>query len=116
MGARPGGKANYGSGGGCLACIPIGLYESQDPEQAEMNLRGKFTTDADGSFSFQSVKPAGYPIPIDGPVGDLLNAQKRHNFRPAHLHFLISKPGLKSVTSQIYSDDDPCLRRIHSSA
>jgi len=72
---------------------PIGLYETQDPEQAEMNLRGKFTTDADGSFSFRSVKPAGYPIPIDGPVGDLLNAQKRHNFRPAHLHFLIFKPG-----------------------
>jgi hydroxyquinol 1,2-dioxygenase len=68
---------------------PVGLYETQDPEQAEMNLRGKFTTGADGSFSFRSVKPAGYPIPIDGPVGALLNAQKRHNFRPAHLHFLI---------------------------
>jgi catechol 1,2-dioxygenase len=88
---------------------PVGLYETQDPEQAEMNLRGKFTTDADGSFSFRSVKPAGYPIPIDGPVGALLNAQKRHNFRPAHLHFLIYKPGHKSVTSQIYSDDDPVL-------
>jgi hydroxyquinol 1,2-dioxygenase len=88
---------------------PVGLYESQDPEQAEMNLRGKFTTDADGSFSFRTVKPAGYPIPIDGPVGDLLNAQQRHNFRPAHLHFLIFKPGFKSVTSQIYSDDDPVL-------
>jgi hydroxyquinol 1,2-dioxygenase len=88
---------------------PIGLYETQDPEQAEMNLRGKFTTDADGGFSFWSVKPAGYPIPIDGPVGDLLDAQNRHNFRPAHLHFLIFKPGFRSVTSQIYSDDDPVL-------
>jgi hydroxyquinol 1,2-dioxygenase len=88
---------------------PVGLYETQDPQQAEMNLRGKFTTDADGNFSFRSVKPAGYPIPIDGPVGALLNAQKRHNFRPAHLHFLIYKPGYKSVTSQIYSDDDPVL-------
>jgi len=88
---------------------PVGLYETQDPQQAEMNLRGKFTTDADGGFSFRSVKPAGYPIPIDGPVGALLNAQKRHNFRPAHLHFLIYKPGYKSVTSQIYSDDDPVL-------
>jgi hydroxyquinol 1,2-dioxygenase len=88
---------------------PTGLYETQDPEQAEMNLRGKFTTDADGSFSFWSVKPTGYPIPIDGPVGDLLHAQNRHNFRPAHLHFLIFKPGFKSVTSQIYSDDDPVL-------
>src|SRR5690242_15614658 len=88
---------------------PVGLYETQDPQQAEMNLRGKFTTDANGGFSFRSVKPAGYPIPIDGPVGALLNAQKRHNFRPAHLHFLIYKPGYKSVTSQIYSDDDPVL-------
>jgi hydroxyquinol 1,2-dioxygenase len=88
---------------------PVGLYENQDPEQAEMNLRGKFTTDANGEFSFRSIKPAGYPIPINGPVGALLNAQKRHNFRPAHLHFLIYKPGFKTVTSQIYSPDDPHL-------
>ena len=88
---------------------PVGLYENQDPEQAEMNLRGKFTTDANGEFSFRSIKPAGYPIPINGPVGALLNAQKRHNLRPAHLHFLIYKPGFKTVTSQIYSPDDPHL-------
>jgi hydroxyquinol 1,2-dioxygenase len=88
---------------------PVGLYENQDPEQAEMNLRGKFTTDANGEFSFRSVKPAGYPIPINGPVGALLSAQKRHNFRPAHLHFLIYKPGFKTVTSQLYSPDDPNL-------
>ena len=89
---------------------PVGLYENQDPEQAEMNLRGKFTTDANGEFSFRSIKPAGYPIPINGPVGVLLNAQKRHNFRPAHLHFLIYKPGFKTITSQIYSPDDPHLQ------
>jgi len=88
---------------------PVGLYESQDPDQAEMNLRGKFTTDANGEFSFQSIKPSGYPIPINGPVGALLNAQKRHNFRPAHIHFLIYKPGFKTVTSQIYSPDDSHL-------
>jgi hydroxyquinol 1,2-dioxygenase len=88
---------------------PVGLYENQDPEQAEMNLRGKFTTDASGEFSFRSIKPAGYPIPIHGPVGALLKAQKRHNFRPAHLHFLICKPGFKTVTSQIYTPDDPYL-------
>src|SRR3954467_10294235 len=68
---------------------PEGFYENQDPGQADMNLRGKFITDKDGHFSFRSVKPAGYPIPIDGPVGDLIRAGKRHNFRPAHLHFLI---------------------------
>lgn len=88
---------------------PVGLYENQDPDQAEMNLRGKFTTDANGEFSFRSIKPSGYPIPTNGPVGALLNAQKRHNFRPAHLHFLIYKPGFKTVTSQIYSPDDPHL-------
>lgn len=88
---------------------PVGLYESQDPEQAEMNLRGKFTTDANGQFSFRSIKPAGYPIPVNGPVGALLNAQKRHNFRPAHLHFLVYKTGFKTVTSQIYMPDDPNL-------
>jgi catechol 1,2-dioxygenase len=88
---------------------PVGLYENQDPTQAEMNLRGKFTTLADGSFSFTTVKPAGYPVPIDGPAGALLAAQKRHNFRPAHLHFLIYKPGYKTIASQVYDPSDPHL-------
>ena len=88
---------------------PEGFYENQDPVQADMNLRGKFTTDADGHISFRSVKPAGYPIPIDGPVGDLLRAQGRHNMRPAHLHFLIYKPGFKTLISQVYDPDDPNL-------
>jgi len=88
---------------------PEGFYEQQDPKQAPMNLRGKFTTDKEGRFWFRSVKPAGYPIPIDGPVGDLLRAGKRHNFRPAHLHFLIFKQGFKTLISQIYSPDDPNL-------
>lgn len=88
---------------------PVGLYENQDPEQAEMNLRGKFNTDASGEFGFRSIKPAGYPIPTNGPVGALLRAQKRHNYRPAHLHFLIYKPGFKTITSQIYTPDDPNL-------
>ncbi len=87
----------------------VGLYENQDPTQAEMNLRGKFTTGADGGFRFRSVKPAGYPVPTDGPCGALLNAQGRHNFRPAHLHCLIYKPGFKTIASQIYSSDDPRL-------
>src|SRR5882762_9840055 len=79
-----------------------GLYENQDPTQADMNLRGKFTTDAGGHISFRSIKPAGYPIPIDGPVGDLLRAQGRHNMRPAHLHFLACKEGFKTLISQLY--------------
>ena len=86
---------------------PEGLYENQDPAQAEMNLRGRFLTDNAGRFHFRSVKPAGYPIPIDGPVGDLVRATRRHNYRPAHLHFMIYKPGFKTMISQIYSPDDP---------
>jgi catechol 1,2-dioxygenase len=83
-----------------------GFYENQDPVQADMNLRGKFTTDQNGHISFRSVKPAGYPIPIDGPVGELLRAQGRHNMRPAHLHFLVHRDGFKTLISQLYSPDD----------
>jgi catechol 1,2-dioxygenase len=86
---------------------PEGLYENQDPGQADMNLRGRFITDAGGRFDFRSVKPAGYPIPIDGPVGALVKATGRHNYRPAHLHFMIHKPGFKTLISQIYVPDDP---------
>jgi len=85
---------------------PEGLYENQDPAQAEMNLRGRFLTDGDGRFHFRSVKPAGYPIPVDGPVGELVRAAGRHNYRPAHLHFMILKPGFKTLISQVYVPDD----------
>jgi protocatechuate 3,4-dioxygenase beta subunit len=88
---------------------PDGLYENQDTSQAEMNLRGRFITDSKGHFSFTSVIPAGYPIPIDGPVGDLVRATRRHHYRPAHLHFMIYKPGFKTMISQIYSPDDEHL-------
>jgi hydroxyquinol 1,2-dioxygenase len=88
---------------------PEGFYEQQDPKQAEMNLRGKFITDKDGHFSFRSVKPAGYPIPVEGPVGDLVRAAGRHNYRPAHLHFLIFKESFKTLISQVYVKDDPVL-------
>jgi catechol 1,2-dioxygenase len=55
------------------------------------------------------VKPAGYPIPVDGPVGELLRAQCRHNMRPAHLHVLATKEGFKTLISQVYVPDDPNL-------
>jgi hydroxyquinol 1,2-dioxygenase len=88
---------------------PEGFYENQDPIQSDMNLRGKFATDAQGRISFRSVKPAGYPIPIDGPVGELVRATGRHHYRPAHLHFLIFKSGFKTLISQIYVNDDERL-------
>ena len=86
---------------------PEGLYENQDPSQAEMNLRGRFISDQAGRFHFRSVKPAGYPIPVDGPVGELVRATRRHHFRPAHLHFMVYKSGFKTLISQVYSPDDP---------
>jgi catechol 1,2-dioxygenase len=86
---------------------PVGLYENQDPEQADYNLRGKFTTNAQGRFWFRTVKMVGYPIPTDGVVGRLLRAQNRHPFRPAHLHALIFKEGFKVLISQVYDPNDP---------
>ena len=86
---------------------PIGFYENQDPGQAEMNLRGKLTTDADGRFWFRTVKMVGYPIPTDGVVGRLLGVQRRHPYRPAHLHALIVKHGFKVLISQVYDPTDP---------
>jgi hydroxyquinol 1,2-dioxygenase len=86
-----------------------GFYENQDPTQADMNLRGRLVTDAQGRIAFRSVKPVGYPIPLSGPVGELLRRQGRHNLRPAHIHFLIHKPGYKTQFSQVYSSDDPNL-------
>jgi catechol 1,2-dioxygenase len=86
---------------------PVGLYENQDPEQADMNLRGKFRTDNAGRFWLKTVKMVGYPIPTDGVVGRFLAAQKRHPMRPAHLHALIAKPGYKVLISQVYDPDDP---------
>ncbi|WP_346896713.1 dioxygenase [uncultured Roseibium sp.] len=88
---------------------PAGFYENQDPDQADMNLRGKFTTDETGEIRFRSIRPAGYPIPTDGLVGCLLAAQNRHPYRPAHVHALAFKDGFKTLITQIYADDDPRL-------
>jgi catechol 1,2-dioxygenase len=90
---------------------PAGFYENQDASQPKMNLRGQFTTDIDGKIWFRSIRPAGYPIPTTGVVGQLLAAQDRHPYRPAHVHALALKPGYKTLISQIYADDDA---RIHS--
>ena len=79
-----------------------GMYENQDAGQADHNLRGKFFTDADGRFDFRTILPAGYPIPTDGPAGEMVLYQKREPWRPAHLHFLIHKPGFKTLITQVF--------------
>lgn len=86
-----------------------GYYENSDPEQVEMNLRGRFTSDATGQVWFQTIMPASYPVPADGVAGDLLRAQGRHNMRPAHVHFMIQQDGFKTQFSQVYWQDDPFL-------
>jgi catechol 1,2-dioxygenase len=89
---------------------PVGLYENQDPNQADMNLRGRFHTEEDGRFWFRSVKPAGYPVPTHGPTGELLRAQRRPPYRPAHLHVLGFKPGYRTLITQIFADNDERLQ------
>jgi len=88
-----------------------GFYDVQQPgAQPDFNLRGVFTTDADGGYWFRSIKPKFYSIPDDGPVGKLLGALGRHPWRPAHLHFIISRDGYDTLTTHIFDPDDPYLR------
>lgn len=86
---------------------PKGLYENQDAEQSDMNLRARFETDSDGRFWFESVRPAGYPVPTDGPCGVLLAAQRRNVMRPAHLHFIVVAEGHKVLATQFFDEEDP---------
>lgn len=86
-----------------------GLYEQQDPEQPEMNLRGKFRTDSEGRYCFVGIKPVSYAIPDDGPVGQLLRTLGRHPFRPAHIHLLLSADGFAPVTTHLFVKGDPYL-------
>ncbi|MFJ5303434.1 intradiol ring-cleavage dioxygenase [Streptomyces sp. NPDC088350] len=80
-----------------------GFYDVQQPDvQPPGNGRGLFTTDADGRFWFRTCVPSPYPIPTDGPVGDLLKATGRHPYRPAHIHFIASADGHTPVTTHIF--------------
>lgn len=88
---------------------PVGFYENQDELQEDMNLRGRFETNANGEFFFKTIRPSGYPVPTNGPCGELLRAQKRHPNRPAHIHFMISKPGYKVLITQVFDSTDPNL-------
>ena len=88
-----------------------GFYDVQQKGvQPDMNLRGVFTSDADGRYYFRSAYPRYYPIPFDGSVGDMLRALDRHAFRPAHLHFIVSAPGYEKVTTHIFTPDCPWLK------
>jgi catechol 1,2-dioxygenase len=79
-----------------------GRYDVQDPGQPAMNCRGIFPTGADGRYEIRTVRPVDYQIPGDGPAGALLFANGRHNWRPAHVHFVVSAPGHKSVITHLF--------------
>jgi len=80
-----------------------GFYDVQQPDlQPPGNGRGLFTADAAGRFWFRTCVPSPYPIPTDGPVGDLLRATGRHAYRPAHIHFIATAEGHAPVTTHIF--------------
>lgn len=84
-----------------------GYYDVQQPDiQPKWNNRGIFTTGADGKYSFVGIKPVSYPIPDDGPVGQMLANLGRHPYRPAHMHFLITAPGFQKLVTHTFDGDD----------
>jgi hydroxyquinol 1,2-dioxygenase len=86
-----------------------GHYDTQDPAQEMGNLRGLFTTDADGTYWFRSVVPSSYPVPTDGPAGELLRAMGRHPMRPAHIHYRVEAAGHRPVTTHVFVAGDQYL-------
>ncbi|BAU74284.1 Catechol 1,2-dioxygenase 1 [Metapseudomonas furukawaii] len=86
-----------------------GMYSGQDPEQPLANLRGRYRTDGEGRFAIRTIIPVSYPIPTDGPVGRLLQASDRHPWRPAHLHFMVTAEGHRTLVTHLFNHDDPYL-------
>ncbi|MBY5673096.1 6-chlorohydroxyquinol-1,2-dioxygenase [Rhizobium leguminosarum] len=87
-----------------------GFYDVQQPDiQPKWNNRGIFITGADGAYSFIGIKPVSYPIPDDGPVGQMLTSLGRHSYRPAHTHYLITASGYQKLVTHTFVGDDPYL-------
>ncbi|WP_022720863.1 intradiol ring-cleavage dioxygenase [Rhodopseudomonas sp. B29] len=106
-------------GGRPLGGVPVdvwhadddGFYDSQKPgyEEKGPSLRARFVTDGDGRLAFRSILPCSYPIPIDGPVGELILATRRHPMRPAHVHFLVAAPGYEPLITHVFIEGDKYL-------
>ena len=87
-----------------------GFYDVQQPGlQPRGNNRGVFVTAADGRYRFVGIKPVCYPIPDDGPVGQMLGALGRHPYRPAHMHYLVSAPGFQKLVTHTFVGCDRYL-------
>ena len=85
---------------------PNGMYEQQDPDQTDMNLRGRFLTAKDGFYSLYCLRPTTYAIPQNGPAGKLLQLLDRHPMRPAHIHCIVSAAGYKRLTTELFDRRD----------
>jgi hydroxyquinol 1,2-dioxygenase len=102
-----------------LAGVPVdvwhadddGYYDSQKPgyEVQGPSSRGRFITDADGRFFFRTILPCSYPIPTDGPVGEMILQTRRHPMRPAHVHFLVNAPGYEPLVTHVFIEGDKYL-------
>lgn len=98
------------------ACVDVwsdnadGFYDVQQPGiQPKWNNRGRFMTGADGKYSFVGIKPVSYPIPDDGPVGQMLERLGRHPYRPAHMHFMVTADGFRRLVTHTFVDGDAYL-------
>ena len=88
-----------------------GFYDSQKPTYATQgpSSRARFITDADGRFFFRTILPCSYPIPTDGPVGEMIVQTRRHAMRPAHVHFLVDAPGYQPLITHVFIEGDKYL-------
>ncbi len=85
------------------------LYDIQDSSHLQGNFRGRFKTEGSGKYTFETVVPIGYSVPVSGPSGELLRLLGRHSWRAAHIHFKVSAPEYTSLTTQIFIAGDPHL-------
>jgi protocatechuate 3,4-dioxygenase beta subunit len=102
-----------------LAGVPVdvwhadddGYYDSQKPayETEGPSSRARFITDADGRIFFRTILPCSYPIPTDGPVGEMILQVRRHAYRPAHIHFLVDAPGHEPLITHVFIEGDKYL-------
>lgn len=86
-----------------------GNYDVQYAELAHPQARGVLKARADGSFDFRTIVAEAYPIPTDGPVGEMLRASRNHPWRPAHLHFRIKAEGYETLITHVFRDGDQYL-------
>ena len=105
--------------GSPLAGVPVdvwhaddeGFYDSQKPDYdiTGASLRARFVTDRNGLLNFRTILPRSYPIPTDGPVGQMILAVNRHPMRPAHIHFLVNAPGFEPLVTHVFMAGDDYL-------